>query len=310
MRAMIFLLMSVCALGAKCQTITNPESDLWALSRGYLQAFEQLDFDKMGTFLHDSVKFFDIGSQAEGKSNVMDNWKRTFNPRPTNVHFEVREHFVSGSFVVIDVRYEALTKIQDKNTLVNMEVIMVLQFENEKIIMLHDYPDLTSYERQLTGQLKNTQPARNENKERNVNTTLNYYQAYSRWDVQGMGSFYHDDIEFRDLTAKDAFKGGKYEHNGKADVVKFWSGIFGDTPPEYSNVRVVSLFTAGDYVIANTIFSLVLPPSWTGNAPGKVYVTLPIKTALRFRDGKIISQHDFADYAMYRKQIEVQVPKR
>lgn len=295
-------------LQSKCQVKTQP--DLWALSNQYLNAFEARDFERMGTFLHDSVSFFDIGSKAEGKANVISNWKKTFDPLPERIHFDIREHFASGNFVVLDLFYEAVTMVDGKKVLVNIEVVSVLQFKDWKIILLHDYPDLTSYARQWGSQLPWTKVAENPNRVDNVAGTLQYYEAYGRWDVPKMSSFYHDSITFMDLTAKDTFKGGKFEHQGKGEVTQFWSGIFGNTPLEYVSMTVHNTFTAGDYVVANTTLSLLLPPSWTGNAPGKVYVSLPIKTLLRFKDGKIISQFDFADYATYNKQIEIQLPSK
>lgn len=298
----------IVSLSAKSQG-QNDSHDLWKLTQDYLDAFEQIDFDKMGTFLHDSVQFFDIGSQAVGKKNVIEVWKKTFAPRPLRIQFDIREHFVSGSFVVLDMRYEVVNVVEGKNVLLNIEVISVLQFRNGKIILLHDYPDFTGYGRQLASQLPNKKVRSNEIAEQNVSTTLRYYEAYSQWDVTSMSMFFHDSIEFKDLTAKDMFKGGKFEHLGKEAVSKFWSGIFGDQTLSYVDMVVNNAFTAGDYVVVNTTLSLVLPPSWTGNAPGKVLVSLPIKSLLRFRDGKIIRQYDFADYTVYNKQIQVQLEK-
>lgn len=304
----VTLLLSISLIGHG-QVKKKESSDLWKLSLDYLHAFEQIDFDRMGTFLHDSVHFFDIGSRAEGKANVIAIWKKTFDPRPERIHFEIREHFVSGSFVVADLYYEVVHKIDGKNTLLNIEVVTVLQFKDGKIILLHDYPDFTSYGRQLASQLKNMEPIPNNNRGTNVKATLDYYRAYSRWDVAAMSTFFHDSIDFKDLTAKDSFAGGEFEHRGKEAVTKFWSGIFGDHQLSFVDMTVHNTFTAADFVIANTTLSLVLPALWTGNAPGKVYVSLPIKTLLKFKDGKIISQSDFADYTLYNKQIQAQLTK-
>ncbi|MEZ4972654.1 MAG: nuclear transport factor 2 family protein [Cyclobacteriaceae bacterium] len=308
-KRILVLLAFVVSIAANSQVVDRHSNDLWKITRDYLQAFEQMDFDKMGTFLHDSVEFFDIGSHAEGKKNVVEVWKKTFTPLPLRIQFDIREHFVSGSFVVLDMRYEVVNVVEGKNVLLNIEVISVLQFRDGKIILLHDYPDFTAYGRQLASQLKGKKAKSNEVSERNVSTTLGYYEAYSRWDVASMSTFFHDSIEFKDLTAKDMFKGGKFEHLGKEAVSKFWSGIFGDQRLSYVDMVVNNAFTAGDYVVVNTTLSLVLPPSWTGNAPGKVLVSLPIKSLLRFRDGKIIRQYDFADYTVYNKQIKVQLEK-
>lgn len=308
-KRILVLLAFVVSIAANSQVVDSHSNDLWKITRDYLQAFEQMDFDKMGTFLHDSVQFFDIGSQATGKKNVIDIWKKTFTPRPLRIQFDIREHFVSGSFVVLDMRYEVVNVVEGKKVLLNIEVISVLQFRDGKIILLHDYPDFTAYGRQLASQLENKKARSNEVGEQNMSTTMRYYEAYSRWDVASMSTFFHDAIEFKDLTAKDMFKGGKFEHFGKEAVSGFWSGIFGNEQLSYVDMVVNNAFTAGDYVIVNTTLSLVLPSSWTGNAPGKVFVTLPIKSLLGFRDGKIIRQYDFADYNLYNKQIQVQLEK-
>ncbi|MEZ4943967.1 MAG: nuclear transport factor 2 family protein [Cyclobacteriaceae bacterium] len=279
------------------------QPDITALANGYLQAFREVDFDKMGTFLHDSVVFDDLISHAEGKPQVVQNWKDAFVFKPEYIRLDVREQFTSGHFVVSDVFYEALTKIQGKNVLVRAEVFMVFQFEGDKIILLMDFPDFDALGRQSQAQLKNEIKVKDNP---NVAITMAYMDAYSRWDTQTMSTFFHDSISFKDLTAKDAFKGGKFEHEGKPNVAGFWNGIFGDQRLEFVDMVVHNTFQAGSYVMLNTTLSMILPQSWTGNAPGKVYVSLPIKTALKFENGKIISQRDFADYAVYNKQIQIQ----
>ncbi len=157
-KRILVLLAFVVSIAANSQVVDSHSNDLWKITRDYLQAFEQMDFDKMGTFLHDSVQFFDIGSQATGKKNVIDIWKKTFTPRPLRIQFDIREHFVSGSFVVLDMRYEVVNVVEGKKVLLNIEVISVLQFRDGKIILLHDYPDFTAYGRQLASQLENKKP--------------------------------------------------------------------------------------------------------------------------------------------------------
>lgn len=288
---------------ANCQQKPAPKSDLWAITKDYLKAFEEINFEKMGTFLHDSVTFFDINTSAVGKQAVIQNWKNSFNPIPTKIKFEIGEHFVTGSFVVVNLRYESVMKIQEKNTVVNIEVITVAQFKNDKIIFLHDYPDMNSFNRQLVNQVGGQLIG--QNGDANIEVVRRFYKAYSDWDIPTMTSFYADDVEFKDLTAKEAFKGGKYEHSGKTNTSAFWSGNFGEGKPPYVNLTLNSAYASGDFVIANTTFSLRLPPSWTGGKEG-VFVSIPIKTLLQVENGKIVTHYDFANYKLYNQQIAVQ----
>lgn len=278
-------------------------TDNLAIFNDYLKAFEAVDFDKMGTFLHDSVTFFDLGSSANGKQAVIENWKKAFNPHPEKILFELGEHFATGSFVVMNLRYESVMKIRDRNVVVNMEVITVAKFKDGKIILLHDYPDMPAFYRQLAHQVGGV-PA-DQNGAANLEVVRNFYKAYSDWNIPLMTSFYSDDIEFKDLTAKEAFKGGTYEHTGKVNVTAFWAGILGPHKPEHVKVNVESAFASGSFVVANTRFSLELPVSWTGGKKD-VFVNVPIKTLLEVKEGKIVRHYDFADYTVYNQQISIQ----
>jgi limonene-1,2-epoxide hydrolase/ketosteroid isomerase-like protein len=282
--------------------VAQPTDNL-TLFRSYLKAFEAIDFDKMGTFLHDSVAFFDISSSANGKQAVINTWKNTFNPVPKEIKFEIGEYFVSGSFVVMNLRYEAVMKIQERNTIVNIEVITVAQFKSGKIILLHDYPDIDTFNRQLINQIGGQLTSGSG--ESNLKVVTDFFRAYSDWNIPLMTSFYSDNIEFKDLTAKEAFKGGRYEHSGKASTTAFWSGIFGDTKPPFLKVNLESAFASGDFVVANTRFSLELPISWTGGKKG-LFVNVPIKTLLEVKEGKIVRHYDFVDYKLYNQQINIQ----
>ncbi len=297
----------LCWFGAQGQPKSTAQADLWAITNDYLKAFEEINFDKMGTFLHDSVTFFDINSRAVGKQSVIQNWKSTFNPIPEKIKFEIGEHFVSGNFVVVNLRYEAVMKMQNKNTIVNIDVITVVQFKNGKMILLHDYPDINAFNRQWVNQVGGQ--LIDQSGEINLNVIENFYKSYSNWDIPGMTSCYADNIEFKDLTAKEAFPRGVYEHSGKAKVSAFWSGIFGDIKLGYVDVKLNSAFSAGNFVIANSMFSMVLPTEWTGKDSGKVFISIPIKTLFQLKDGKIVTHYDFADYDSYNKQIQAQISK-
>lgn len=294
----------ISCLSTQAQPTVKPNYDLWAIANEYLKAFEAVDFDKMGSFLHDSATFFDLGSSANGKQAIIQNWKTVFNPYPEKIRFEIGEHFVSGNFVVMNLRYEAHMKVQRRDVVVNMAVITVAKFKSDKIILLHDYPDMPAFYRQLANQIGGVPIDQDDHG--NLEVVRNFYQAYAKWDVPTMTSFYADNIEFKDLTASDAFPNTINEHYGKEKVVAAWSGLFKENKPAYLNMELNSAYYSGDYVIANTTYSMVLPSAWVPNNPGKVFISMPVKTLFQLKNGKIVKHYDFADYDLFNQQIRAQ----
>jgi limonene-1,2-epoxide hydrolase len=75
--------------------------------------------------------------------------------------------------------------------------------------------------------------------------------------------------------------------------------------------KLNSHFKSDNFVIINSTFESILPDEWFGNnANGKVFVSLPIVTILKFVGDKIISHTDYADYNTYKKQIQLQMKKK
>ena len=136
---------------------------------------------------------------------------------------------------------------------------------------------------------------------------LGYMAAYSEWNPQKMGSFYADSVQFKDPTALEVF-GPKFNVQGKDELVELMAGIFPDGPPEYVNFAVKDYFVSGTYAVVNSTFELVLPKQWYGEAAdGEIFVSVPITTILRFKEGKLVSHQDYVDYNNYQKQIKLQL---
>ena len=140
-----------------------------------------------------------------------------------------------------------------------------------------------------------------------ANLALQYMEAYSNWDSHKMKTFYSDSIHFKDPTALEIF-GPQYDALGKENVANVFKNVFPEKLPDYINFKVKDYFESGTYVVINSDFEFVLPKAWYGDkASGKIFVSVPLVTILRFKDEKISSHQDFVDYNSYRKQISLQL---
>jgi hypothetical protein len=134
-----------------------------------------------------------------------------------------------------------------------------------------------------------------------------YMQAYSAWDIDAMSALHDDAVRFDDPTATEAF-GRSFAHQGKTQVNAFLSGIFADNTPKHLIFKVQQQFVSGNHVLIHSTFESLLPDSWYGErATGPVFVAIPITTVLVFKDNKVISHTDFADYDSYQQQINWQL---
>lgn len=140
-----------------------------------------------------------------------------------------------------------------------------------------------------------------------VKDALSYMNAYSDWNIDKMKEFYSDSIHFHDPTAVEAFR-NNYNVKGKEKVVALLKGIFSGSTPKHISFKVKEHFTSGSFIIINSTFTLIVPTSWFGKqADGKIFVSVPAVTVLRFSKGKIISHKDYFDYDSYKKQIALQL---
>lgn len=140
-----------------------------------------------------------------------------------------------------------------------------------------------------------------------INLATQYISAYSDWDVAKMKTFYSDSIHFNDPTAIEVFN-SDYDVVGKEKVANKFKSVFPDIKPEYVSFNIKSHFKSGTFVIINSTFELILPKSWYGDAAsGKIFVSVPMVTILRFKEQKIISHQDYVDYDSYNKQISYQL---
>nr|WP_298924599.1 nuclear transport factor 2 family protein [uncultured Allomuricauda sp.] len=139
---------------------------------------------------------------------------------------------------------------------------------------------------------------------------LDYMSAYSEWNVEKMGAFYKDSVHFKDPTAVEAFQ-TNFDLVGKDKVMSLLKSVFPDAPPEYASFKVKEHFVSGTHAIINSNFELVLPKSWFGDsALGKIFVSVPMVTILKFDEKKISSHFDYVDYNSYQKQISFQVKEK
>lgn len=135
---------------------------------------------------------------------------------------------------------------------------------------------------------------------------LNYMKAYSNWDYAKMNTFYTDSIHFKDPTAQEVFGLG-YDLVGKDKVTTFFKSIFPNALPEHLSFIIKEHFVSGSHVVVNATFNLILPEGWYGGGrSGKIFVSVPLVTILRFQGEKIMMHHDYVDYNSYLKQIRLQ----
>lgn len=305
------ILLVLMATTSMMMGVAQPADNL-TLARNYLKAYEELDFDKMGTFYHDSIVFEDLiyeevykqPGRVEGKDNVVNTWKSAFQHKPEYIRITVREAFASGSYVVLDQIFENMTRAGEKTSLIKGQMLTVLKFKAGKIIEQKDFAEYSAFNRQMLFQSRNEKITIPINP--NIAIALDYMKAYTAWDIDQMSTHYDASVHFTDFIAVEAFKGSTFDHVGKENVTAFWKGIFENKKPEFVNVTVQNVYATSSFVVLHTLFELVLPDAWTPKSTDRVFVSFPIKTVLQFKDGKIISQQDFANYAQYNKQIGLQ----
>ncbi len=282
------------------------------ITNDFFKAYEQLDFDQMSSYWHDSVAFNDvIASELYGikdtylgRQTILTLWKQAFSKKPDYIRIDIKEQFATGHFVVSDMSFENSTTNEGKTVIIKGEMITVFEFRDGKIIKHFDFGDYASWARQ-TASLNNNKGLSTEQESYNASVASEYMAAYSNKDVAKMSEYYDSAVEFKDLTANDFFNSTDYEKTGKEAVSQFWQGVLIDSKAKYSKVKVNGLFSSASYVILNTTFSMILPSSWTGGNEN-VFVSIPIKTILQIKNGKVHKHWDFADYKTYQKQIALQ----
>lgn len=278
----------------------------------FFKAYEELNFDKMATYWDDSVilkdfvvaELYQIPEQFKGRENVLNLWKQAFAKLPNYLKIDIHNQFESGPYVVTNLSLESSASQGDKVGITRGEMFTIFKFEGDQIVEHLDFGDYFTWGRQIESVLRGNHHKKYP-EEVNLQTARAYMEAYSQLDVAKMKSFYADSVEFKDLTAKEAFKGNVFEFNGREAVARFWQKNLADAKPQFMNVLVEGAFFSGSFVMLNTRFSMVLPASWTGGVP-HVYVNIPIKTILQIKDGKIYRHYDFADYSLYQQQIALQ----
>ncbi|QSE96109.1 nuclear transport factor 2 family protein [Fulvivirga lutea] len=303
----IIMISALAFIGVASYSQSNVE-----IANKFFEAYEAQDFDKMASYWHDSVRgqdvvygdLFKTQDTYFGRETILSLWKEAFRIKPNYINIDIREQFTSGNFVVTDQLFETSTTRDGKVNVIHGEMITVFKFENGKIREQYDFGDYYAWDRQTKSAMNGIHnPERKE--EKNLKIARDYIEAYSNKNAEGMAAYYADNVEFKDLTAKDAFGSTNFEHTGKEEVKSFWKSILVDSNPPYLNVQVDGAYYSGSYVMLNTTFSMVLPVSWT-NGKDDVFVRIPIKTILQIKEDKILRHWDFADYNSYNEQIRVQ----
>lgn len=282
------------------------------IANNFFDAYEQMDFDKMGSYWDDSLKFQDLivselyglEETQYGRETMLKLWKKVFSKKPNYMDISILDQFVSGDYVVTHLILESSISRGEKTAISNGEMFTIFKIENDKITEHYDFGDYYRWDRQMKSVMEGKHNV-SYPEATNIMIARDYIKAYASGDVETMASFYADQIDFKDLTAKNVFKSQNYELQGKDKVKSFWKGVLVDSNPGFLNVEIDGSFYASNFVMLNTRFSMVLPKTWTGGKEG-VYVNIPIKTVLQIKEGKIIKHFDFADYNVYNKQIALQ----
>lgn len=282
------------------------------IANNFFDAYEQMDFDKMGSYWDDSLKFQDLivselyglEETQYGRETMLKLWKKVFSKKPNYMDISILDQFVSGDYVATHLILESSISRGEKTAISNGEMFTIFKIVNDKITEHYDFGDYYRWDRQMKSVMEGKHNV-DYPEAANVKIARDYIKAYASGDVETMASFYADQIDFKDLTAKNVFKSQNYELQGKDKVKSFWKGVLVDSNPGFLNVEIDGLFYASNFVMLNTRFSMVLPKTWTGGKEG-VYVNIPIKTILQIKEGRIIKHFDFADYNVYNKQIALQ----
>ena len=302
----LFLLIN---LTGQAQTSNLQTSNL------FFKAYEAADFDLMATYWSDSVmqqdlivgELYGIEGVWHGKETVLSMWKRAFSRKPHYIKIDIREQFTSGNYVVTDLSYESGNNFGGKAGITRGEMFTIFKFDEGKIIEHYDFGDYFAWERQIQSITEGKHNLPREQAS-NLKVAEEYIAAYSQKDVDKMFSLYAENVDFKDLTAKDIFGGDNFEKHGRNEVKAFWKQVLVDSKPDHVDVKINGMFYSGSYVMLNTTFSMVLPSAWT-NGVKNVMVSFPIKTILQIKEGKILQHLDFADYDTYNQQIKLQTRK-
>lgn len=278
-----------------------------------LKAYEELKFEKMASYWHDSIVFKDVmlkdlykmDDTYIGKEKALSLWKAAFKNKPNYIKIDVKEQFTSGNYVVTVLSLEISSTSKVQTAISKGEMFTVFKFDKEgKIVEHSDYGDYYTWDRQSRSVFKSEHKIERV-EEQNVAIAKDYLKMYSRNDLNGMEKYYTDTSNFIDPTANDAFNTNQYVGKGKESVLKTFKEVFDSTKDTYFNFDLKTTFYSGNYVMMNSTFSMILPDTWS---EGKnVYVSIPVLTILKIKNGKILEHIDYANYDLYKKQIKLQV---
>lgn len=135
----------------------------------YMAAYSDWNVSKMKTFYSDSIHFndptaieaFNSDYNVVGKEKVANKFKSVFPDIPPEyVSIRIKEHFKSGSFIIMNLTFELILPKSwygDAATgeiFVSVPMVTILKFKDLKIMSHQDYVDYDSYNKQISYQLK------------------------------------------------------------------------------------------------------------------------------------------------------------
>ena len=147
------------------QQQAKPKADIGKLALEFMHAYSDWDTDKMGNYYDDAVHFedptandaFNNGSDVTGKDSVLKFIKAIFKEKTDFVRFDVKSHFVSKNYVVVQSLFETIIPqawlgpkgSEFGKVFISIPVTTVLHFKDDKIIEHIDYADYNTYLKQI-----------------------------------------------------------------------------------------------------------------------------------------------------------------
>jgi len=158
---MALTLVSISIYAQKSTTFNDSTTICKGVTSKYFNAYIDLDFDTMMSFMHDGISFQDPtarfvfgGKKVEGKINVYENFKKSYASIIEMKQETIRTIFSSNTGIFEINLVWALKNGPDKLITINMPLIVVLTIENGKVIEHRDYGDYNYFIEQYNHQIK------------------------------------------------------------------------------------------------------------------------------------------------------------
>lgn len=154
------LLLSVSTYAQKSTPFVDSTAISKEVTSKYFTAYFNLDFDSMQSMMHDNISFEDPtarfvfgGKKIEGKTNVYENFKKSYSSIIEMNQETIRTIFSSNTGIFeINLTWK-FKKGPDKVITINMPLIIILTVENGKVIEHRDYGDYNYFIKQYSLQI-------------------------------------------------------------------------------------------------------------------------------------------------------------